>query len=219
MDKTADKSRQYAIAAMPVVDLTRHLLYIALYHYRCGMYSAAISLLQEANVKLQHPYLMYPGDINVEKYRKTGGEHQSFTQMMKEIVAWPIELNADVTIQELALEHQAAYNYSVEKFCIPPLVFTKFAYFLCYHHMTMVQEAESALQELTILVHEYSDHIPKRDRAISWQILGICQEMKGDCKGAYQSYCNALQQRWGIIKCASFSRILVIVYKSVTGGC
>ena len=220
VNEASDRSRQSSMPTMPVVDATRHLLYTALYHYQRGKFSDAISLLQEAKIKLQHPHLMYPGDSDVEKYRAAGGGHKPFTQMMKEIVAWNVVLETDVTIPELALEHQAAASHSFSSTFVPPLVFTNFMCFLCYHHMKIAEEAQSMLQELTMLVQYDNDyHISVRDKAISWQILGICQEMSGDHEGAYQSYRNALDQKWGKIKSASFMRISVLIYKQMTGRC
>ena len=178
--EAADRSRQFNIPTMPVVDATRHLLYTVLYHYRRGMYNSAISLLQEVKIKLQHPQLMYVWLYDVERYRAAGGEHKPFTQMMKDIVTWPVELVGDVTIPEMTLEHQAAAHHSVDCIAVPPLVFIDFMFFLCYHHIGMVRNAQSMLQELSILV-QYDDgyHIYKGDKAISWQILGTCQEMTG----------------------------------------
>ena len=216
VNNCADQSRQYNMTAMPVIDATRHLLYTALYYYRCEMYRAAISRLQEAKLKLQHPHLMYPWNVDVEKYRTAGGEHKEFTQMMKEIVAWPVQLRSNVTLPELTLVHQAAANHSLDHIIIPPLVFTNFLCFLCYEHTEMVLDAQSMLQELSFLV-QYDDgyHICMSDRAISWQMLGICQEMSGDNQSAYQSYCNALQQKICDLGFAPLFRIAVIINKRV----
>ena len=116
-----------------------------------------------------------------------------------------------------ALQHE---NHSVDGIYIPPLVSTNFMYFLCYHHMGMANNAQSMLQELSILVqYDNGYHIYRRDRAISWQMLGICQEMSGNYKGAYQSYSNALQQKWCQVKSASLMRISVIIHKQFTGRC
>ena len=208
VDKDAGHNRQSSLTTMPVVDATRHLLYTALIHYRRGMYDAAISMLQEANIKLQHPQLMYVWTGDVEKYRTAGGEHKPLTQMMKEIIAWDVELCTVVTIPELTLEHKAADSHDINCIAIPPLVFANLMCFLCNQQMRRIQEARSALQELSILVqYDNEYHIPKRDKAISWQILGICQEMSGDHQGAYQSYNNALQQDFSHIGQASLIRI------------
>ena len=208
LDEASNKSKQFSMTAMPAVDATRHLLYTALHHYQSGMYIDAISLLREAKLRLQHPHLIYTWAIDVEKYRAAGGEHKPFTQMMKEIVAFILELVTAVTIPELILEHGAALSHSVDSIPVPPLVFTIFLCFCCYHKMLMVSESTSMLQELSILV-EYDDmfHICIRDKAIAWQILGICQEMSDDRKGAYRSYCNALQQKLSHIRQASLIRI------------
>ena len=220
VNETAGPSREYSITTMPVVDATRHLLYISLYHYRQGMYSVAKRLLQEAKTKLQHPHLMYPGESRIEKYRAAGGDYKTFTQMMKEIVAWDININTGVTIPELTLESQSTTSQSVKGITIPPLVFTNFMCFLCYHQIGSFNEAQSMSQELSILVqYDNSVHIFKRDKAISWQILGICQEMSGDHQSAYQSYRNAAKETWCNIKYASFVRMSVIIYKRLLGRC
>ena len=221
VNEVSDRSRQSSMPTMPVVDATRHLLYTVLYQYKRGMYSDAISLLQEAKIKLQHPHLMYTWTLNIEKYQAAGGEHKPFTQMVKDFVAWNVELETGVTIPELTLEHLAATNHSTDSITVPPLVLTNFMCFLCYHHMKTAEEAQSMLQELTMLVQYDNDyHISVRDQAISWQMLGICQEMmSGDHKGAYQSYRNAMKQKWCPIKSASFMRISVLIYKQMTGKC
>ena len=105
MNNKADQSIQCSMTAMPEVDATRHLLYTALYHYRHGRYRCAISLLEEAKLKLQHPNIniLNTKSITVENYRAAGGEDKPFTQMIKDVVAWPVELKADVTIPELTL--------------------------------------------------------------------------------------------------------------------
>ena len=220
VNEAADRTRETYMPMMPLVDATRHLLYTALYHYRRGMYNDAISLLQEAKVKLQHPHLLYPRKMDVEKYQAAGGEHKPFTQMMKEIVAWNVQLETCVTIPELTLENLSAANHSTDGIIIPPLVFTNFMSFLCYHHMGMFHEAQSMLQELSILVqYDNEDHIVAKDKEISWQMLGICQEVSGDYRGAYRSYCNAMQQKWCDIKSASLMRISVIIHKCMNGRC
>ena len=131
---------------------------------------------------------------------------------MKEIVAWPVQLKTNVTIPELTLEHQAAESHSTDYIIVPPLVFTNFMCFLCYKQLGRAQEAESTLQELSILVqHDDGYHIPESCKAVSWQILGICQEMIYNYQAAYQSYTNALQQEYCDIGQASLIRIQNVI--------
>ena len=189
-------------------DTTRNLLYAALYYYRRCEYRNALRLTENANLKLRHPQLLYPWCLDNDKYRAAGGEHKPFVQMMKEIVAWPIELKQNISITELIPEHQSAMKLYVDIIIIPPLVFVHFMSFLCHYRMQDVRMATSVLHDLCDLLHYDDGHrIDERDRAISWEILGICQEMSGDYQGAYQSYINASQQNWCHIKLASILRI------------
>ena len=70
--------------------------------------------------------------------------------------------------------------------------------------MARSTDSQSMLKDLSLLVqHDNGYHICQRDNAVSWQILGICQEMSGDNHGAYQSYCKDLTteilQNWSSI--------------------
>ena len=196
---------------MPEIDLTRRLLYTALFHCRRGYYHTAIVLLKEAKLKLQNPYILYPWKTSVEKYRAAGGEHKPFTQMMKEIVAWPVKLNTVITVSELLPENRAAAEHSSDRLLMSPRVLTHFLLFLCYHHMQNVHEKMTILRDLSdIVVYDNRRHIPDVARAISWQVLGICQEMSGDHAEAYQSYNNALKQKWCEVKVATEKRIRLL---------
>ena len=190
------------------VDTTRHFLYAAIYHYRSGMFRTVLRLLDTAKLNLQHPQLLYPWTISTASYRAAGGDHKPFNQMMTEIVAWPIELAQDISIPELALEHHCAAQIWTDYIVIPPLVMVQFLFFLCRYHMQDFQISALILHYLHSLLH-YDDgyHIAITEKAISWQMLGICQEMSGDYHGAYQSYSNALQQKWCPIKLSSIMRI------------
>ncbi|KAK3088883.1 hypothetical protein FSP39_024983 [Pinctada imbricata] len=44
-------------------------------------------------------------------------------------------------------------------------------------------------------------------KAISWEILGICQQLCGDRHGAYQSYLHALDDDFNYFKHATVERI------------
>ena len=104
--------------------------------------------------------------------------------------------------------YDAAFNLPYDCIAVPPLVFAYFVYFLCYFPMARPTDSQSMLKDLSLLVqHDNGYHICQRDNAVSWQILGICQEMSGDNHGAYQSYCKALQQKYCRIGAASLIRI------------
>ena len=190
------------------VDATRHLLYAALFHYNCYLYKATLRLIDEAELKLKKPELLYPWYINVDNYRDAGGDREPFEQMMKEIVAWPVVIKQNISITELNPEHYSAKLVATDHIVIPPLVLAHFLSFLCHYNMQNFQMATSVLHDLHILL-PYDDgyNIHESCQAISWQILGICQEKSGDYHRAYQSYSNCLQQKWCPINLASILRI------------
>ena len=197
------------IMTIPTTDATRRFIYLAIHHYCSGRYYSALSALGDARVKLTQPYLQYSWNLSVERYRAAGGEHKPLKQMIQESVTWAVELSTAVTLPELALETHAAKKNFIDNIIIPPLVFILFMNFQCYQQINRIEASKAVLQELTILVYNDNGyHISENDRAISWQILGICQEMGGDKQGAYQSYSAALQEEFCHIKLASVIRML-----------
>jgi tetratricopeptide (TPR) repeat protein len=53
--------------------------------------------------------------------------------------------------------------------------------------------AQTALTDLQVLVHhDQGQYVDIRD--ISWQILGICQQISGDLQAALYSYKQSLRQ-------------------------
>ena len=199
----------FDIIRIPATDATRHLIYLGIHHYCCGRYHSALSALGDARVKLKRPGLQYPWHLRTGRYRAAGGEHKPLQQMINESVAWAVELSTTVTLPELVLEVNAAKKTFIDNIIIPPLVFILFMNFHCYQQINRIEESNAVLQELTILVYNDNGyHISENDRAISWEILGICQEMSGDKQGAYQSYNRVLQQEWCPVKLASVIRML-----------
>ena len=73
-------------------DATSHLLYAALYNYQDGRFDAALQFATEAKTKLHGPWVQYPWQPSVARYKAAGGDNKSFTEMTRETVAWPIDL-------------------------------------------------------------------------------------------------------------------------------
>ena len=79
---------------------------------------------------------------------------------------------------------------------VPPLVMTNFLLFLSNFRKENFVCAISILEELFVIVYyDNQYHIDESDTAISWQILGICQEISGNYREAIHSYTNVLQQQ------------------------
>ena len=67
--------------------------------------------------------------------------------------------------------------------------------FLCYRHVNLTK-AKSALEDLKVLVHHDNGSLVLPClRDISWEILGICQQMTRNNSDALYSYQRALEQQ------------------------
>lgn len=66
--------------------------------------------------------------------------------------------------------------------------------FLCYRQVDTLK-AQNALDELIVLMHSNQDsYLTYVFRDISWQILGICQEMAGNLQLAHDAYRSSLEE-------------------------
>jgi hypothetical protein len=101
-----------------------------------------------------------------------------------------IFVHKDMTLKELEAEKREA---STEMLHIPPAVMTLMLLIVCNHGN--LQKQQEVLHELYFLVH-FGDGLSvyKHLGDISWQILGICQQICGDHMGALSSYLHSLDQ-------------------------
>ena len=143
-------------------------------------------------VKLAQPGLMYMRHVDPERYTEAVGG-RSWSYKMRHAVANNIKLyNYICYIYELTPEQQSSsLNHKTVLF-IPPLVLIHMLEFLCCRHVDRMraQEALNDLQDVVhqgVLVHELLGDI-------SWEILGICQEIAGEHQAALYSYQKSLGQ-------------------------
>jgi hypothetical protein len=140
-------------------------------------------------VNLAQPYVMYDETVDTERYTEAVGG-QSWSTKLTHAVAMDIMLDKDIIfIDELMTELLVSLqNHAVQALHIPPLVMLHMLEFLCYRHIDTMR-AQTALTDLRVLVHN-DLNVYLRD--ISWQILGICQQISGDLQAALYSYQQAL---------------------------
>lgn len=73
-----------------------------------------------------------------------------------------------------------------------------FLEFLCYRHINTALSqvlSQAALDELEVLVHhDQGLYVDEYERDISWDILGISQQMTGNLQAALYSYQQSLSQ-------------------------
>jgi hypothetical protein len=169
-------------------------LYIAMYYYKTLRYTEALSVIKMSKVNLAHPYVMYRGTTDTERYSEAVGGQTWSTKLMH-AVAWVISLNNKVNvINELTMEQAVSSQNQHLALKIPPFVVLHILEFFCYRHNDTMK-AKTALCDLQVLVHHDQGWYVDVDlRDISWQILGIYQQISGDLQAALYSYQQSLEQ-------------------------
>nr|XP_022304026.1 uncharacterized protein LOC111111372 [Crassostrea virginica] len=169
------------------------MMYIAMFYCKTFRYREALCITEMIKVKLAQLGRMYKSHVDPERYTEAVGG-QSLSTKMRQAVAYDIKLNTHTCyIKELTLEQQIAQNKRAITF-IPLFVVLHFVEFLCYRH-TDTTLAQAALEELQVLVHhDQGLYVPYLCRDISWEILGICQQMTGNLQAALYSYQQSLTQ-------------------------
>ena len=186
------------------IDHVNSLSAIAVGNYNQGRYKDVVKAVDKIRTKLQNPHIMYRWTLDKDKYRTAGGDNTPLTKMMVNVVTHVVALLINTRLPELLLEHQETEGTDVITF--PPLILANFLLFLSNWHTGYHDETEQALCDLFGAVHfDNGHHIHETDRAISWEMLGICQEMMGDYKGAFQVYTTALQQPFTPFQCATLT--------------
>ncbi|XP_052703483.1 uncharacterized protein LOC128179866 [Crassostrea angulata] len=208
----ADKLSCHMLKLATKFGLVSDMLYIAMYYYKTLRYREALSVLEMTKVKLAQPYLMYDGHVDRERYIEAVGG-QSLSTKMRQAVADDIILhNAICYISELIPEQQSAIQNRETILDIPVFVMLHFLEFLCYRHIDTTL-SQAALDELQVLVHhDQGIYIYDLHREISWEILGISQQMAGNLQAALYSYQQSLTQHpYHKIQTATHMRIQDVV--------
>ncbi|XP_052700171.1 uncharacterized protein LOC128177492 [Crassostrea angulata] len=172
------------------------MLYIAMYYYKTCRYREALSIIEMTKVKLSQPCLMYKRHVNLESYTKAVGG-KSLSTKMRQALLWDIPLSNEICyISELQPEqqHETKYHMHSPLLYIPHVVLFHMLEYLCYRQVDYIKEKE-ALDDLEFLVHhDQGQFVPEQLRDISWEILGICQQMAGHLQDARYSYEQSLKQ-------------------------
>ena len=120
---------------------------------------------------------------------------RSWSTKMRHAVAQNITLRKSICyIDELTLEQQSSSLNGGHCLHIQPLILLHMLEFLCCRHVDP-SRAQAALDDLQVLVHhDQGVFVPVDLRDISWEILGICQQMTGNHQAAMFSYEQSLRQ-------------------------
>ncbi|XP_061192575.1 uncharacterized protein LOC133200794 [Saccostrea echinata] len=194
----ANKTSSYMLKLAAKFGCISDILYIATFYYETLRHKEALSVIEMTKVKLAQPYVIYVYRlaINAERYifSEFVGGH-SWSTRMRHVVAYDIVLeNAIFYINELVPEQQSGLQCGYPILLIPLYVFIHMLEILCYRHVDPMR-AQTALNELQDLVHhDQQMYIDACQRDISWQILGICQQVTGNYQAALYSYQQSLKQ-------------------------
>ncbi|KAK3087754.1 hypothetical protein FSP39_010197 [Pinctada imbricata] len=178
--------------------------------YMAGNYHRTIEMIHYTRHKLQSQSYMYTWTLNGDIIMAALQRGMSYDTVAKSLIVSEIAMYEDTSNEELKLECLALeQTVGACLLSIPPLVFLNFLLILSYTRLGENYRRYDILDELhTLLYHDDGNHIRILHRAISWEILGICQQLCDDPHGAYQSYLHALDNDFNYFKQATVERII-----------
>ncbi|KAK3086839.1 hypothetical protein FSP39_024286 [Pinctada imbricata] len=189
-----------------------NLLYAKLM-YMTGNYHRTIDILHYIVHNLRTQPHKYVWTLNRAFITNMLTQEITYSSFVNSHILNCIKIDCLTAIDELKLECVAVHKTCGESVLfIPPLVFLYFLLFLSYIRIGENQRGYAALEDLRTLSEHCDDriHIPKIMRAVSWEILGICQEQFGYYNEALQSYSQALNDEHNLFQEATLCRILLL---------
>ncbi|XP_052700095.1 uncharacterized protein LOC128177424 [Crassostrea angulata] len=192
----ADKLSCHMLKLAAKFGYVSNMLYIAMYYYKTLRYREALSVMKMTKVKLAQPYLMHETHVHRERYTEAVGGQPWSSKIRQAVAVNIILINEFCYINELIPEQQSALQNKSHKLVIPVFVMLHFLEFLCYRHIDTALSL-AALDELQVLVHhDQGRYVCDISRDISWEILGICQQMTGNLQAALYSYKQSLDTQY-----------------------
>ena len=183
--------------------------------YRLGRIELAVRTLNKFKSSLKKPYIGYVWQLIGDEYRDMGGENTFLIPLTKKILTISFKLVTKTCVPELELEHQACQLHnSVDSLFFPPLAVANYLLVLLNSNMGRHNRANDALNDFYELVHRDEENhiINGACRAVSLEMLGICQQLVGDNQAAYRSFTAALQQPYNDFYVATLTRLLMLLY-------
>lgn len=161
------------------------ILYVPMYLYTNDRRRKAAHYLELAKLNLSKSYVMYRSEFDRESYlMEFFGQPLSVKRGMAAARDTRVER---VVMRELELEEKTS-----RRFClyVHPKVMLNMLLVLC-HRDNQVKQQE-ALHDLLDFLYDDESRIPPELKEISWEILGICQQICGDYSEALKSYRKSL---------------------------
>ncbi|XP_062612491.1 uncharacterized protein LOC134274250 [Saccostrea cucullata] len=171
-----------------------HLLYLAMYYYRTGRYDKTVRIMYLARQGLSQSFIIY-GTFDRQRYNEAVG-NMSLSRRMKKTWVNDVELSVNIPcIEELCLEQFVSQQNGETFLIVSPFVMVEMLSVLSHYRLGNISQSLQSLTDLqTLLLYDDGRYVPLYLRDISWQILGICQQVVGDINGALESYEESLRQ-------------------------
>ncbi|XP_062580646.1 uncharacterized protein LOC134242565 [Saccostrea cucullata] len=206
-----DKTSLYMLRLVAKFGFISNMLYVAMYYYKTFRYLQALTVIEATKAKLGQPYSVNMRYVYPQRYSEAVERLSLSTKMRK--VAWDIRLNNLMYyINELVPEQQSGLPYRHPGLGIPLYVLLHMLEILCYRHVVPVR-TQRALDDLQDLVHHNQEtDLLGNGKEISWEILGIFQQITGNYQAALYSYRQSLtQETFNKIQIATLMRIRQIM--------
>ncbi|XP_061169391.1 uncharacterized protein LOC133178687 [Saccostrea echinata] len=191
---TAEKKSCYMLKLAARCGCITDMLYLAMYFYKTLRYMEALSIIEVVKDKLAQPYVMHNFKVRARKYIDAVGG-RSWSTKMRQTVTWDIRLyNLVHYVEELIPEQISGFQNNMPSLSVPPFIMLHMLEIFCYRFRDTVK-AQRALDDLETLVHyDQGVYVDLLLRDISWQILGICQQVTGNTRAAIYSYKRSLRE-------------------------
>ncbi|KAK3086716.1 hypothetical protein FSP39_022406 [Pinctada imbricata] len=190
--------------------------------YGSGNYYKAIRLLSFLKTQLQEQPKMNYWNTSEEMIASIKEQGIRYDMLIKTLIMGNPCTKRYSEIEELNLEiHFSSDTEGLSIIYIPPLVFIIFLMFLSYQRLEEDEQVSTILSKLhrqqrqkdlaselyALLCHDDAFHIRGTEKAISWHILGICQQLLNNKQGAKESYTKALNDEYTYFRQAAEIRI------------
>ena len=208
------KSQRMRILKRCRIGLACYRLHQATECYNFGKYSQTLKLAQKAEKAIFSQDYVYRTCIPHGKCSEINEDFPIETMMRKYylyVMNYP-------KIPEFYIENFCG-KLSTMDYSFPPALYALFLQYLYHNKQGHRSRRDDFLYTISLLInHDDRHHIREEtnDLFTFWQVLGICQQMSGDHKAAFNSYRMALHHELDSHKAATYIRMGTILVKYFT---
>ncbi|KAK3088819.1 hypothetical protein FSP39_024131 [Pinctada imbricata] len=176
--------------------------------YMIGNYHRTIEMIHYTRRTLQSRPYTYKWDLDEDVITVASRQGLSHDKLIKSTIVDYVQMDEQASIDELKLECSLEGGNIAGVIYIPPIVFLNFLLILSYTRLDENDRRYDVLDELQALINQDDDHhIWTVNKAISWEILGISQQLCGDYEGAMESYVHSLADEYNNFEEATMTRM------------